>query len=240
MAFHSKGRCTYVHAYHWHSQRSGQAYLEGQRDSTILSLDEGSYSELVEKAPKGSIALVLLIDSEDSKRALVLRQLFVAALGKYRWGNVTPCSLSVSTYSTWFGELVGSCLRLDSEVAEALRSRCLQGEVAIVLACFGVKRQFCVFPDDVMILVRSGMSVAPSTRQSYEIEDTLGLSDGQESSNGIAPSISSRCETMSGCGDGRSQLQLEDNLLLGLDTWLERLVDGTLKRHSVESWPLLR
>ncbi|KAL5491376.1 hypothetical protein EMCRGX_G016655 [Ephydatia muelleri] len=214
------------------SHVSGQAHHQGQQDTTILSLDQGSYSELVENAPKGGIALILLIDSEDSECALRLRQLFVAAVSKHKWGYVTPCSLSIATYPAWFSELTCSCLRLDTEGAERLRSSYLQGRVAIVLACLGAKRQFCVFPDDVMVLARHGISATPVTRPSYEIlEDTLGLSDEQESSNGIA--------TMSDCSGGRSQ-QLEGNLLQGLDAWLERLADGTLKRHGVESWPLLR
>ena len=46
-----------------------------------------------------------------------------------------------------------------------------------MLACLGAKRQFCILPNDIMALARTGISTTPFTRrQSYEIsEDTLGF-----------------------------------------------------------------
>lgn len=213
-----------------------EGHHQMQWDSTILSLDASSYSELVENAPKGHIALVLLVGSEDSRHALQLKQLLVAAVSKHRWGNVRLCSLSIGTYPAWFREFASTCLHLDSGQIDGLMRNYQEGKApAIVLSCFGAKKQFCVYPDDVMVLVGQGISASPSpSGQSVcdVLEGAFGLGDGLET-NGT--SVSPTEASLLGGAGGR--WQQEAKALLG---WMERLADGTLKRNSVESWPLLR
>ena len=196
----------------------------------MLCLDPKSYSDLVENAPKGSIALVLLTDSEDSLYALHLKQLFVTAVSKHRWGNVTLCSLSVGTYPTWFKEFANRCLHLDTAHVESFKNTYQRGKTAIVLTCFGAKRQFCVFPDDLV-------SAAPRQTVCEVLEGSLGLED-DHGSDGVSESQESSSEVSPDGTVGKGQT--ETKVFLGFDVWLERLADGTLKRHSVELWPLLR
>ena len=87
------------------------------------------------------------------------------------------------------------------------------------------------------LLIQARIGLCSSGNEASIWEGSLGLEDDR-GSDGVSESQESSSEVSQDGTVGKGQT--ETKVFLGFDVWLERLADGTLKRHSVELWPLLR
>ncbi len=155
----------------------------------ISRMNQERYLEIVADSQRGTITLVLMVDSCDNEtRTMELKTAFSTAA--HRWSpRVKLRYLCYRSHSWWIPELVKHCVhdssandstavRLGREAASAWIDACHTGEVVTVLALFGAKRQFCAFPEN-------GILESPKLESSAGPQTKMETSTHKSSVGGI-------------------------------------------------------
>lgn len=238
-------RCTHTHA-HTHTlfyrKRKRQSH---RRPTPPPPLTPQLYHHHVEHAHKGSVAVLLLSDSIEEYSLTFLE---IAKKHKSRRFSFFHESLDVK-YS-WLQELLDNSsmerwereLRGDVYLEEDTSS----SELVIVLALFGAKKQFAIFPETVTNKPHPAAASDSNCHSTVGTQDNTSdnLIDTVLNSFGFDEEEDPDSKAGSENSQNGKQTEVSSNphrrgreLDASLRVWMERLEDGSLKRYSVDHWP---
>ena len=105
-----------------------------------------------------------------------------------------------------------------------------------VLALFGAKRKFAIFPES---KTSYGSSDKRNCSENAATENGESLANGgtKEENSGVMVTVMGSVgfeEDVPGHGEEEGE---EGEIERGVRVWMERLEDGSLKRYSTDSWP---
>ncbi len=236
------------------------------------------YCEMVTDSPKGVITLVLMVDSRgDESRTRQLKEAFCVAAHYWQRARVNLCYLCHRSNPWWIPELMKQCtnggsgsdgsLSLGGESTSSWIDACHSGKAVTVVAIFGAKKQFCIFPEmeSLAVEVNAGHeTVARETQgdgppHQNTVGEILGSTLGFDAEDDATKpcnsdlitdwtAVPSDLEPQSSAVDSeRSPMcSSESNNTHTQDVgtfskkfklWLDRLADGSLRRYQVDSWP---
>lgn len=209
---------------------------------------------MVTDAPRGLITLVLMVDDRGNEvRTRRLKEAFCTAVYNWQRSSVQLCYLCHRSNPWWLPGLVEHCisssseriLKLGDEVTAGWVEACHSGKVVTVLAVFGARRQFSVFPEQTSQFESSGgrqtaacetkgEATPPRSSVGEVLGSTLGLDTEDDSPDSSETSTGMPFDNRSIHTDEDKDVSVfKENFTL----WLGRLADGSLKRYQVDTWP---
>lgn len=237
------------------------------RDTVTIShiKNRERYHKMVTDAPRGLVTLVLMVDNCGNEvRTRRLKEAFCTAVYNWQRSTVQLCYLCHHSNPWWLPGLVEHCisasseriLKLGDEVTAGWVEACHSGKVVTVLAVFGARRQFSVFPEQfessgggqTAACETKGETTPPrssvggacgeTTPSRSSVGEVLGSTLGLDTEDD-SPDSSERLTGMP--SDNRSIHTDEDKDVSvfkeNFTLWLGRLADGSLKRYQVDTWP---
>ena len=262
-----------------HSQRKPSP---SKREDVIHKLNQSKYYDFIQHAPKGLVALVVFVDSYKQEESRNLIHSFWMVAQRFLSHRTRMCFVCYRTHGLWLSRVLQESGELTSRKIDARLGGCFSGEVVTILAAFGAKKRFCLFPDSLRSHSSSPSVPNGSAKHSQRspagprgnhhsdvsqpsveqrsvgqvLGSALGFDDAEANTASAVKSTTQQpaeassqsdhnsevSETIASCHDATELLhdhhRVKSRLSAWrLETWLERLVDGTLKRYSVDSWP---
>ena len=212
-------------------KQSGHNVSRKIASPVIPAMDSELYRQVVEHTTsKRSIAVLLLVDSVDEG----FLQVFSEAVQRHKSQQFRYFCGSLEDSLSWLLDLLerSNMAPRDKEQTESLYIR--GGEESCcrvcVLALFGAKKQFAIFPE----LANSDRYLL--TNSNYSSGSDITTEGASKDRRQPDSAINSLMSTFGFEDDDNNEPSRA--FVKGLFTvWMERLEDGSLKRYSTEEWP---
>ena len=221
----------------------------GSAGVTLLRMDKTRYAEFVQNAPKGLLALTILVNGHKQEEAMQMIHAFWKIVGRYHGLKLQVFYVCYSTHKHWLEGILKHCEDMELEDVNARLAGCYGDKVATVLALIGTRRQLCVFPEIIKKdadRVRIG-SVAEDDVQEKLSPDGPHVADGEHSVGGALGfdsedtiEHSKSQNTASEKAKTKIHSRLDNRVEQISETfgmWMEKLADGSLRRYNVDDWP---
>jgi hypothetical protein len=186
----------------------------------------------IEEAHKGSVSILILLDSVAKDHNLAGSDIFKRHKRQrvfFFWG-------ALENYSCWLTKLLEASSMNPEEVETRKRfyySESERGRVC-VLALFGAKKKFAIFPES---MTTSSIIHRGNCSENSATENCESLANGgvNEENSGVMVTVMGSVGFEEDAPGHREEE--EGEIERGLRVWMERLEDGSLKRYSTDSWP---
>ena len=242
------------HSTHPQQRRRGSPPPHGspqKRKSPVHYLETNTYEQLVQKAPKGQLSVVLLLDTHDPTRSKPLAQHFWKIMEGYvaSSSSVKPCFLCYRAYPYLLGRILSQCEDITVQERDSRVKLTLSGKCATVLVIIGSKKQLSIFPEahdgchDMNGAVGGGEDLRRRTVGQI-LGSSLGFDDNEDGKSEQSYTETRFCSqtfnssNVAGStksGDDSCDHRLEQ--IKQFEMWMERFFDGSLRRYRVQDWP---
>ena len=225
---------------------------------------------MIQYAPKGTVALTILVNGHKQEEAMQMIHAFWRIVGRYHGLRLQAFYLCYASHKRWLDEILEHCKDMEPEEMNARLSGCYGDRVATILALIGTRKQLCIFPEILYNLDsapngsvkknnahegQSSVGQSIGSALGFDSEDTTEhcatesqqlIQDDSETSHDPGGRLQSRERrekwtnhtTTSEYKDGGNQLDSKvEQISKRLGMWMDKLVDGSLRRYNVDAWP---
>ena len=214
-------------------------------------MDRTRYAEFVQNAPKGLLALTILVNGHKQEEAMQMIHAFWRIIGRYhglKWQVFYVC---YTTHKHWLEGILKHCEDMELEEVNARLAGCYGERVATVLALFGTRRQLCIFPEIIKGADRMQIGsvaeydvdekLSPDGPPVYDKTHSVGSALGFDSEDTAEHSTErQQKDTTSEQAKSKIHSHLDNRVEQISETfgmWMEKLADGSLRRYHVDNWP---
>ena len=227
-------------------EHANHSVTSGDRSPPALTAQ--LYKQHIEEGHKGSVAILILIDSLAAKdKQLGIADSIVRRHKRqlFFWGTL-------ENSSSWLVSLLERSSMSPYEVETRKRfyfaGNKPRGRMC-VLALFGAMKKFAVYPQSLTASSNSGGRNISECSTTEPCGETLANGGVGEGRGGLMDTVmgsfgfeedptSSHGEEEEEAERGLSEEEEEEEEMeRGLCMWMERLEDGSVKRYSTDSWP---